>query len=241
MTPAEDARAQSANAPSDVTGPIDGGPRSVFFQTQGVGTSTPLVVSSGHLAIEITDQGLFVEQQVRLVNFSKVTRRLDGPTSMVRLPQGYRALEAMVAEPTGDKRVAEVAAQGLEVSGTLAPGSMVMAWRFQLPLTGTESRFTVTLPWEAVTFRVFAHALPGIELSVQQMPKARMRTEQGYRLLVTELTRKPGDPSFRTIAVRITGIRSPNPLPWVTLGLSILLIAVGAVIAIRTKLRTIAR
>lgn len=199
--------------------------------------ASPIVVSSGQLAIELSDRGVQVEQQMRLVNLGQSTHVFDREASFVRLPEGYRSFEAAIQEPSNDQRAIEVAAKGFYVSGSLPPGAMVLAWRFQLPLTGAQTRFSVTLPWEIMTFRVLAQALPGIHLHVDGMPKARPHTEQGFSLLTTEFERKQSDAPFRTVTVRLTGIPGANRLRWVALVLSIVIIALGAIIARRVKRR----
>jgi hypothetical protein len=194
-----------------------------------------VVVSSGQLFIELVDQYLNVEQQVRLVNLGQSTHLFSGFESFVRLPEGYRSFEAEVPQPSSDQRVTEVATKGFQLSGSLAPGAMVIAWRFQLSLAGSQTRFSVTLPWEIMTFRVFTQALPGISLRVDGMPEARPQTDQGVVALVTEFERKDSDAPFRTVTVQLAGIQGANPLRWVALILSIVIIVLGAIVAMRIK------
>jgi hypothetical protein len=217
--------------------PSPSGPQGHGGQMEAWLGANPIVVSSGQLAIEFSDRGVQVEQQVRVVNLGQSTHVFGGEASFVRLPDGYRSFEAAVQQPSNDQRVIEIAAKGFQLGGSLPPGAMVVAWRFQLPLTGAQTRFSVTLPWEIMTFRVFAQALPGIRLHVDGMPKARPHTEQGFSLLTTEFERKQSDAPFHAITVRLTGIPGANRLRWVALMLSIVIVALGAIIAGRVKRR----
>jgi hypothetical protein len=185
-----------------------------------------IVVSSGHVAIELTDRGLNVEQHIRLVNLGPRPHVFNRANSLVRLPDRYRSLEAVIQQPAADQRVTEIAAKGFAVSGSLPPGTMVIAWRYQLPLRGSQMRFSTTLPWKIVS---------GMTLQVEEMPKARLQTDRGVRVWVTEVEKKPSDAPFRTITVRIAGIPGPSALRWFALTLSIIFIALGLIVAIRIK------
>lgn len=204
--------------------------------TLGTVYGSPVVISYAQLIAEMGDQGLVVEQQIRLVNLGKTAHRLEGQSSIIELSQGYQAFESMITKPSGDQMITELPGTGLQITGILPPGNLVAAWRFQLPLTGSEARFSVQFPWDIVIARVMTGALPGVELHVQGMPKARVQTERGLRLLVTEVERKPTDPSRRTLSVSIAGFAETNPMRWFALVLSMVVLVIGVIVAFRTPL-----
>lgn len=190
-----------------------------------------IVVSNGQLSITPGEKRLRIEVALRLVNMDRRTFLFPEDGLPVGLPRGFTAFRA--PQVMSDQRVAERPGRGIDIRGSIPPGAAMVRWGFDLPVSGTETRFRLELPLKTMAFRVVADATAGLSLDVEGMPKSRPRIEEGRRFLQTESRRKPGEPPLRRISVVIGGIPGPGPLRWVAAALSVVLLGIGIAFALR--------
>jgi hypothetical protein len=111
-------------------------------------------------------------------------------------------------------------------------------WGFDLPLTDTQMRFAIDIPWLTFAYRVIADAPLGLSLSVEEMPEPMLHSEGGRRFLVTEMQRKVGDPPFKRLEIALDGIPGPGPGRWIAAALALLVIGAGVLLSRRAAPET---
>jgi hypothetical protein len=188
-----------------------------------------LVLYLGATSLELKDERLHVVQQARLLNLGGATYVFPEDGALVRLPEGFMAVQTQ--ETMTDQRVVEAEGAGLRVHGSLLPGEVTLVWGFDLPLSGSELRFAIDIPWVTFAYRVIADAPPGLSLDVEGMPKPLLHSEGGRRFLITEMQRRIGDPPFQRLALAIHGIPGPGPGRWIAAALALIAIAAGVVLS----------
>lgn len=191
-----------------------------------------VVLYVGATSIELKDDRVKVVQQARLFNLGGATYVFPTAGKLVRLPTGFMAMQSQ--EVMTDQRIVEKKGEGLLVQGSLPPGEVTLLWGFDLPLSGTEARFTLDMPWLTFAYRVIADAPSGMTLSVSGMPEPVSHLDAGRKFLVTELQRKIGDPPFERLDIVLRGIPGPGPGRIIAAVLAVLGIAAGFVVAKRS-------
>lgn len=190
-----------------------------------------VVLYLGATSIELKDERLSIVQQARLVNLDTHTYVFPEGGRLVRLPTGFTAFQ--VQDSMGDQRVRQSAGEGLRVEGSIPPGEATLLWGFDLPIHGSEMRFTLEVPWRAFAYRVIADAAPGLTLSVDPMPEPWLHEDGGKRFFVTELQRKVGEPPLSRVRIALMGIPGPGPWRWIAAALALVVLVAGAVLARR--------
>jgi hypothetical protein len=190
------------------------------------------VLYLGATSIELKDDRIHVVQQTRLLNLGGATYVFPEDGALVRLPDGFMAVQ--IQDAMSDQRVVEAKGEGLRVHGSLPPGEATVLWGFDLPLTDTQMRFAIDIPWLTFAYRVIADAPVGLSLSVEEMPEPMLHSEGGRRFLVTEMQRKVGDPPFKRLEIALDGIPGPGPGRWIAAALALLVIGAGVTWARRT-------
>lgn len=192
-----------------------------------------VVLYLGATSVELKDERLSVVQQARLVNLDPHTYVFPERGKLVRLPKGFTAFQ--VQESMGDQRVRQAPGEGLRIEGSIPPGEVTFLWGFDVPITGSEMRFAMEVPWKTFAYRVIADAAPGMRLSVEGMPAPFLHEESGRRFLVTELERRVGEPPFTRLAIALSGIPGPGPLRWIAAVLALALLVAGVVLSRRPR------
>jgi len=188
-----------------------------------------LVLYVGATSVELKDDRLKVVQQTRLMNVGRETYVFPEAGTLVPFPKGYLAFQTQDAMT--DQRVVEAAGQGARVHGSLPPGEATLLWAFDLPLSGTEARFGIDLPWLVFAYRVITDAPEGMSVRVADMPEPWLHRDEGRRFWVSETQRKVGDPPFRRVELAITGIPGPGPGRFIATLLALGAIGVGVVVS----------
>lgn len=157
-------------------------------------------------------------------------------TGPVELPEGY--VNFRFQRVITDQRVEEIEAEGDDetgsyaIRGSLPPGTVRLAWAYEMPLDDTELNIPVEIPLPFFTLQALAEAMPGLELSVRGMPNAQRLDPAGHECSdsqqtegcawVSQLRRGPDAAALNAITLRITGIPGPSPVRWFAVALAVL-------------------
>lgn len=175
---------------------------------------------------ELRDDRLHVIVQSQLVNIGDATYVFPGDGIRMRLPDGFVAFQSQAVMT--DQHVEEQAGYGLRIRGSLPPGSVTLAWGFDVPTDGDTLTMRFGNPFRTMRYRVISEAPEGLAMDVEGFPRTRRVESDGQTLLATELQRRPGDESLDEVTVRLRGIPGPGPLRLVALGLALVLLLGGA-------------
>ena len=177
------------------------------------------------MLIELRDDRLHVIVQSQFVNMDEATYVFPGDGTRMRLPDGFIAFQAQAVMT--DQHVEEVADYGIRIFGSLPPGSVTLAWGFDVPVSGGEATLRFGNPFRTMRYRVISEAPTGLAMDVEGFPRARRVESEGQILLATELPRRPTDDPLEEVSIRLRGIPGPGPWRWLALGLALVLVLGG--------------
>ena len=101
------------------------------------------------------------------------------------------------------------------------PGSVTLAWTFDLPRAGTTAKIPVALPFRTFTYRVISEAPEGMKLEVSDFPEAERVKDEGRDLLFTQIQRSPQEAKLESFTIKLDGIPGPGPGRWIASGLAL--------------------
>jgi hypothetical protein len=185
----------------------------------------------GQTVVELRDDRLHITQQARLANAGPSVFVLPGDGIVIPLPEGFTAFQWQ--DQMTDQRGEEVAGKGFRLRGSFPPGTVTLAWTFDVKREGSAARVPVNLPWKTYTYRVIAEAPEGLKLRVADFPEPEVVKDEGRTLLFTQVQRQPGDPLQGPFTVKLDGIPGPGPGRWIAVALSLLAVAFGLSRALR--------
>jgi hypothetical protein len=177
----------------------------------------------GQTVVELRDDRLHITQQARLANAGQTVYVLPQDGIVIALPEGFTAFQWQ--DQMTDQRGEEVAGKGFRLRGSFPPGTVTLAWSFDVKRAGESARVPVNFPWKTYTYRVIAEAPEGLKLRVSDFPEPEPIKDEGRNLLFTQVQRAPGDPLLGPLVVKLDGIPGPGPGRWVAVVLA--LIATG--------------
>jgi hypothetical protein len=209
--------------------PTDRGFAVVIHRLETTRDHNKIVVSGGQLSIWRGEERLELGQTVRLRNTSQMSYVFPDRGLTVQLPQSYQGFEP--SPVMGDQRFNELAGRGFTITGSLTPGETMLAWKFDLPLPGSEVKFSLQMPWRIESYRVVADASSGMTLEVKRMPKATVFEEQGHKISVTAVELGSNDAPLRELKVEIAGILGDGPSRWIAAFLSLAIALSGLLVA----------
>ena len=178
----------------------------------------------GFVMIELKDGRAHVTQQAQLMNFGQETYLFPSGGQRVDLPDGFTAFQSQ--ESMTDQHI-EPKEDSLMIHGSLPPGQTMVTWAYDVPLSGSDLRLTFDLPWRTIGYRAMSDAPPGAKLSVTGLPDADLIEDDGRKLFITEIQRRPGDPSLDRIELHLAGIPGPGPMRWIAVVLASLFVLAG--------------
>lgn len=185
----------------------------------------------GQTMVELRDDRLHVTQQARLANAGDRVIVLPRDGLVVPLPQGYTAFQWQ--EQMTDQRGEELKDKGFRIRGSIPPGSVTLAWTFDLPREGTSARIPITQPWRTYTYRVISEAPEGMKLRVSEFPEPEKLKDQQRDLFFTQIQRRPSEPELGAFTIRLDGIPGPGPGRWIAVVLAMLAVAWGLARALK--------
>ncbi len=204
--------------------PVTRDPRFVFFHVFRV-------------IAEQRGERMHVIHQAELSNAGDEAFVFGDDYADIELPEGY--VNFRFQRVITDQRIEEEEGEGAyAIRGSLPPGTVRLAWAYELPIGETEMSIPVQIPLRFFSLQALAEAVPGLELSVRGMPNAERRDPHGEVCVdstqtegcawVTLVRRGPTDPALRAITMRITGIPGPSPIRWIAVGVALLFLLGGA-------------
>lgn len=179
----------------------------------------------GQTVVELRDDRLHVTQQGKLANAGDSVIAFPKEGLVVPLPPGFTAFTWQ--DVMTDQKGEELAGKGFRIRGSLPPGSVTLAWTFDLQRSGSSAKLTVNQPWRSYTYRVISEAPEGLKLRVTDFPEAERIQDTGRELLFTQVQRAPSEPPLASINVRLDGIPGPGPGRWVAVLLAVLAVTTG--------------
>jgi hypothetical protein len=117
--------------------------------------------------------------------------------------------------------------------GSLPPGTVRLAWAYDLPIDARTMRIPVALPLRFFGLQVFSEAPEGLTLDVTGMPPAQRLDNEGQAIWLTQVRHGPTDPTLESITVVVSGIPGPGPVRWIAVVLALLLLAGGIFFGVR--------
>ena len=195
-----------------------------------------LLMVIGQTYVEIHEERLHVVEEMQLSNLGDETYVFPEDGITMHLPEGFLAFQTQAVMT--DQHLEEVPGQGVGFHGSLPPGRVTLAFAYDLPITGSDMTFEVSLPIRSYIYRVVVDAPATLRLDVDGMPRAIRFEDQGRSLLGTEIQRQPGDPQLQHLMVTLHGIPGPGPIRWIALAVAIALALGGILVAARSSAPT---
>lgn len=202
--------------------PVTRDPRFVFFHVFRV-------------IAEQRGERMHIIHQAELSNAGNEAFVFD-QTEPVALPEGY--VNFRFQRVITDQRVEEIEAEGDDdtgsyvIRGSLPPGTVRLAWAYEMPISDTEMSIPVQIPLRFFTLQALAEAMPELEMSVRGMPRAQRLDPQGGQCVdsqqtegcawVSQVRRGPEDEALSAITMRLTGIPGPSPIRWFAVAIALL-------------------
>jgi len=185
--------------------------------------------------VELREDRAHIIQRVQLMNLGEQTYVL--PVRGLRYGLPRKAIAFQTEPVMTDQRVAETSGVA-EVHGSLAPGSVMLAWAFDVPLSGSSMVLSFPTPVRTYQWRVIADAPDGMHLDAVPVAAGNASTEdmshfspaeagevEGRSVLFTQLERTPQDPPLARVEVTITGLPTPGPLRYIAVFLALAILA----------------
>ncbi len=179
----------------------------------------------GQTVVELRDDRLHITQQARLANAGERVIAFPKDGLLVPLPAGFTAFQWQ--DQMTDQKAEEAAGQGFRIRGSLPPGSVTLAWTFDLPREGSSARISLRQPWRTYTYRVISEAPEGLKLRVSDFPEAERVQDEHRELLFTQIQRHPSEAQLESFTIRLEGIPGPGPGRWIAVLLALGALAYG--------------
>lgn len=179
----------------------------------------------GQTVVELRDDRLHITQQARLANAGESVFVLPQDGVIIPLPEGHTAFQWQ--DQMTDQKGEEVAGKGFRLRGSFPPGTVTLAWTYDVPRSGSSARIPVNLPWKTYTYRVISEAPDGLSLRVADFPEPERVKSEGRWLWFTQIQKDATSPMLAPFTVRLDGIPGPGPGRWVAALVAALLAAFG--------------
>lgn len=179
----------------------------------------------GQTFIELRDDRLHVTQQARLANAGDGVFVLPKEGIVVPLPENFTAFSWQ--EQMTDQRGDENAGVGFKLRGSLPPGSVTLAWSFDLPRSGESAKIPVSLPFRTFSYRVISEAPEGLSMRVSEFPAVERVQDGGRSLWFTQIQRSPSDARLDKFQIKLDGIPGPGPGRWIASGIALFAVLFG--------------
>lgn len=179
---------------------------------------------------ELRDDRLHVIHQTELTNAGRETYVF--PREGVRASLPEKALAFQAQRVMTDQRIEE-SDGGYVMRGSLPPGTVQLAWAYDLPIDGDTVEIPVDIPLRVFDLQVFSEAPEGLVMDVRGMPDPRRVDNDGQPIWVARTTRSPEQPPLDRITVTLSGIPGPGPVRWIAVALALLFVGTGVVLLVQ--------
>lgn len=214
---------------------VDAGQIARVIRVPTTRESRALLIQIGQTMLEYRNERLHVTEQIRLTNLGEQTVVFGEEGAFFELPDGFTAFQT---HPVMTDQRLVPGDDGFHLRGSLPPGTVTLAWVYDLPLDGEGVEFAHPIPFRVYRYRVMSDASTTMRLSVEGFPSAEAHEAQGRRLLVTEVARAPEDARLSHLAVSVRGIPGPGPGRLIALGGALVLLMLGFLLLTRLRGRS---
>lgn len=189
------------------------------------------------VVIEQSGERMHVIQQGGLTNAGSETYVFPASGQRAALPEDATSFQFQ--RVMTDQRIEEIDDEhAYAMRGSLPPGTVNLAWTYDLPAPGGDLEVPIEFPMRYFTLQVIVEALPELEVAVSGgLPRAERLDTQGESCAdsvasegcawVTQIRLAPTD-SLERIAIRLSGIPGPGPVRWIAAGFALLFLFASA-------------
>ncbi len=179
--------------------------------------------------VEMRDERMHIIHQAELTNAGRETYVFPTRGLRARLAPGATAFQTQPV--MSDQRIEAQGERAYVIRGSLPPGTVRLAWAYDVPVDGETMRVPVDVPMRFFGMQVFTEALPGLSLAVSQMPATERIDNEGQAYLLTQMRRGPQDPAIERVVLTVEGIPGPGPVRWIAVVFAFAFVVVGVVFA----------
>jgi len=178
----------------------------------------------GRTMVEFREGRARVSQDARLTNLGESTYVFPDGGMRIPLPEGFKAFDALAVMT--DQRVSATD-DGLEISGSIAPGRADLRWAYDIPLSGTSLSIEQSVPFATMEYQVVSDYIDGMTLEVEGFEVARVHEGGDRRFLVAGVMRRPGDAPIDPLRIHIRGIPGSGLLPYMAAFVAAIFLLIG--------------
>jgi len=190
------------------------------------------------VVVEQRGERMHVIHQGELTNAGTSTYVFPASGRRAALPEEATAFQFQ--RVITDQRIEEVAGeQAYAIRGSLPPGTVQLAWAYDIPIAGGDLDIPVEIPMRFFNLQMITEALPDLGVTIRGMEPARRLDTQGQSCetslqtpgcaWVTQLRRGPEDALIRHLTIHLTGIPGPGATRWIALAIAAFFVLLGAV------------
>ncbi|MCA9606656.1 MAG: hypothetical protein KC619_13720 [Myxococcales bacterium] len=191
--------------------------------------------------VEQRGERMHVIHQTELTNAGTETFVFPEEGARAALPED--AVNFQFQRVMTDQRVEEIEGEHAYVMrGSLPPGTVRMAWGYELPIAGGDMDIPVDIPMGFFGMQVIVEAIPELGVSVRGMPRPQRLDVNGQPCQdsvssqgcawVVQTQRGPSDAALDHIVIRITGIPGPGPMRLIAVGLVLVFAMAGLLLLV---------
>jgi hypothetical protein len=184
----------------------------------------------GRTMIEFREDRAHITQDARLANLGEATYVFPEGGLQVRLPDGFKAFEAMAVMTNQQLTATD---EGLQITGSISPGRVNLMWSYDIPVTGTSMSIEQPVPFRTMEYQVVSDYVDGMSLEVEGFQVARVHEGGDRRFLVAGVMRRPGDPPIDPLRVHLRGIPGGGPLPYLAAAAALIFGILGFLLLLR--------
>lgn len=184
----------------------------------------------GRTIIEFRDDRAHITQDTRLTNLGEATYVFPEGGLSIRLPDGFKAFEAMAVMTNQQMTATD---NGLQITGSISPGRVNLMWTYDIPVGGTSMTVEQAVPFPTMEYQVISDYVDGMSLEVEGFQVARVHEGGDRRFLVAGVMRRPGDPPLDRFNIHIRGIPGSGPLPYLAAAVALVFAFLGLSLLLR--------
>ena len=198
-----------------------------------------------HLFRVIVEQGnerMHIIHHAQLTNAGSATYVFPEEGLRVALPEGALAFQTQALMT--DQRVEEVPDEdAYRILGSLPPGTVQLAFAYDLELDGEELDVPVEIPLPVFGIQAIAEAIPGLELHVDGLPDAVRLDADGEECIdsvetpgcawITQTRRSPEQSTRRSMTLELSGIPGPPDIRYWALAFTFVFLGLGIMLFLR--------
>ena len=118
----------------------------------------------GRTMIEFRDDRAHITQDARLTNLGETTYVFPEGGLQIRLPDGFKAFEAMAVMTNQQLTATD---DGLQITGSIPPGRINLMWTYDVPVSGTSMTVDQAVPFATMEYQVVSDHVDGMSLEVE--------------------------------------------------------------------------